>query len=177
MNIPCQEYSKKFIIFGPFNVADIHEYSWFILGFLGIFMNIISEYSWIYQEYSLIFMNIHAENKRGLRAESKVSTETFSWLNFTFFIKIWPFDFIFGPTAPIFWVTVEDLPIATYHQNFEEFQSKLEIARYISHLSTCFCACAQKQRIPIVIWLCILKLYLQGHVTLKVMWRKNRKFQ
>ena len=30
-------------------------------------------------------------------------------------------------------------------------QFKLEIARYILHLSTCFCACAQKQRIPIVI--------------------------
>ena len=28
---------------------------------------------------------------------------------------------------------------------------ELEIARYISHLSNCFCACAQKQRIPIVI--------------------------
>ena len=30
-------------------------------------------------------------------------------------------------------------------------QTKLEIARYISHLSTCFCACAQKQRIQIEI--------------------------
>ena len=31
-----------------------------------------------------------------------------------------------------------------------KYKGKLEIARYISLLVTCFCACAQKQRIPIL---------------------------
>ena len=42
----------------------------------------------------------------------------------------------------------EDVTPCSYR---DILQTKLEIARYISHLSTCFCAQAQKQHIPIVI--------------------------
>ena len=50
-------------------------------------------------------------------------------------------------------------------------QLELEIARYILHLSTCFCACAQKQRIPLVVLFLYSQIIfarscnLEGHVT------------
>ena len=53
---------------------------------------------------------------------------------------------------------MENTSIQIYVMKYKSFKFgkvseniyKLEIARYISFLATCFCACAQKQCIPIV---------------------------